>query len=56
MVLTEYKRQGDVSVVPLEPEPVPCAACGGVGEFIVRIVRPHHEGVTGGEVVGPGPK
>lgn len=38
LVMVECQRQRDGSVVPLEPEPVPCAACGRTAEFIIRIV------------------
>jgi hypothetical protein len=55
-VTVNCQRQRDGSITTLEPEPPPCAGCGRVGEVVVRSVRPYHEGVTGEQVVGPGPK
>jgi hypothetical protein len=55
VVTVECQRQRDESITPLEPEPVPCAACGRVGEFISQYVRPYLEGRTGQQVGDPAP-
>jgi hypothetical protein len=51
-VLVDCQAQRDGTVVPLQPLPAPCAACGKLPESIIEAIMPYTEdGILGPEAL-----
>jgi hypothetical protein len=48
----DCQAQRDGTVVPLQPLPAPCEACGKLPEFIMQAIKPYTEdGILGPEAL-----